>query len=209
MKKIITILLAFAMLFAFVACDPVTDSKPPVNSNSGTGNNQTNKDPFANIASTLTVPVENLDDIDFTGTWDFMETYSENEEGNIISETNLGYVTVTNETASAIYTSMAVNFICKDDETYLSGKEYYASEETIENEWGPGSTATFNNATKTITIIAGPETLEEQSDETEITLFVDYLKNEFNTITTNENKTALQFSYVEEGFSMSFILIKR
>ena len=150
--------------------------------------------------------IEQLGDIVFIELPEVGTEYSKNEEGNIFSEINLGYVTVTNETASAIYTSMVVNFICKDDETYLNGKEYFASKETIENEWGPGSTATFNNATKTITIIAGPETLEEESDEIEITSFVNYLKNNFDTITTNESKTA--FKFTSKG-DYTFTYIKR
>ena len=73
MKKILTILLAVAMIFTFIACDQPTGGKDPVN-NSGSGNNQSNQDPFVAIQSTLTEKVESPDEINWDGTWDFVST---------------------------------------------------------------------------------------------------------------------------------------
>ena len=215
MKKIITILLTAAMLFAFVACAPVTDSKPPVDNNSGTGNNQTNKDPFSNIASTLTIPVTNLDDIDFTGTWDFMKDQillDSDSSGHSIAQ---GYKTITEDKVSTTY-------------TYWSGTATYVKEEDYEEEKAArkelmeqykDSFFQFDDEKKSITDILEKDALKdlyyEESFDDFLYSFHSYEDRNI-TITTNETKTALKIDtvYYEpeiEGYSNteSGILIKR
>lgn len=203
MKKIITILLAFAMLFAFIACDPVTDSKPPVDNNSGTGNNQTNKDPFANIASTLTVPVENLDDIDFTGTWDFMENMEYNDpELSSMKLTQKGYVIVAEDKVTITY-------------TYLCGENSFVLEEDYlefkaENENAPENyyqSIKFDDANKTVIAIGGKGALGEMSGESSLDEFLEYLSlDAADSVKANEAKTAFKADFGDEGY---YIYIKR
>ena len=194
MKKIITILLAFAMFFVFVACDPVTD-----------GN-----DPFANIEETLTIPVTSLEDFDFTGTWDFINISSFKDSFESGCKSEKGYITIIDgkTTSTFTYFDTFLNFVSEED--YEEQKTYL--QEFPENSF---ELLRFDDKNMTITVVASPEYLKSMNYESTLEEFINILydNDSFDGITTNEAKTVLKFSFNrnEENVtsSDSMIWVKR
>ena len=182
MKKIITILLAAAIILTFVACAPVTD-----------GNITDGNDPFANIEETLTIPVTSLEDFDFTGTWDFICISSYNtgsfESG---SQTEKGYITIIDGKMTSTYTyfDTFINFV--SEEEYEEQKTYL--QEFPENSF---ELLKFDDKNMTITVVASPESLKSMNYESTLEEFINILydNDSFDGITTNEAKTVLKFSF--------------
>lgn len=195
MKKLITILLAFAMLFAFVACDTGT---------SGGNTPDINFDQFDEIASTLTIPVTNLDDIDLTGTWDFMEVMTGNVEYGSFKQTRKGYVIVAEDKVTMTYTYADAFWSFVLEEDYLGYKA--ASENAPENYY---QSIKFDDANKTSTAIAGKGALDEMNLDSEGSLvgFLEYLSlDAADSVKANEAKTAFKADFGDEGY---YIYTKR
>ena len=194
MKKIITILLTFAMFFVFVACDPVTDGD----------------DPFANIEETLTIPVTSLEDFDFTGTWDFIEISSYKDSFESGSKTENGYITI-------IDGKMTFTFTYFDTFFNFVSEEAYEEQKTDLQEFPENSfeLLKFDDKNMTITVVASPEYLKSMNYESTLEEFINILydNDSFDVITTNEAKTVLKFSFNrnEENHtsSDSMIWVKR
>ena len=228
MKKIITILLAFAMFFVFVACDPVTGGKDPIN-NSETGNNlpstDTNQpstdeikdptednnseeinDPFANIEETLTIPVTSLEDFDFTGTWDFIEISPAKDSFGSYCKTEKGYITITDGKVTFTLTYFDTFFNFVSEEAYKEQKT--SLQEFPENSFEP---LKFDDKNMTITAVASPEFLKSMNYESTLEEFINILydNDSYDGITTNESKTAFKADFGDEDYSSTLIYIKR
>lgn len=199
MKKIITILLAAAIILTFVACAPVTD-----------GNVTDENDPFANIEETLTIPVTSLEDFDFTGTWDFINISSFKDSFESGCKTEKGYITIIDGkmTSTFTYFDTFLNFVSEED--YEEQKTYL--QEFPENSF---ELLKFDDKNMTITVVASPEYLKSMNYESTLEEFINILydNDSFDGITTNEAKTVLKFSFNtnEENVtsSDSMIWVKR
>lgn len=161
-------------------------------------------DPFASIESTLTVPVENLDDFDFTGTWDFIRTVSDEDE----YETHKGYITIIEDKVTLTPTYV-------DDYAFFGTEEAYEEAKSSMSKFPENyfQSIKFDDKNMTITIVGGPAALESVSGEWTLEdFFVDYL-NWFDETTTNEAKSAIKFTIIkiEETYtySQNFVLVKR
>lgn len=181
MKKIITILLAAAIILTFVACAPVTD-----------GNITDENDPFANIEETLTIPVTSLEDFDFTGTWDVIEISSYKDSFGAYCKTEKGYITIIDGkmTSIATYFDTFFNFV---------SEEAYKEQKTCLQEFPENSfeLLKFDDKNMTITAVASPEYLKSMNYESTLEEFINILydNDSFDGITTNEAKTVLKFSF--------------
>ena len=202
MKKILTILLAVAMIFTFIACDQPTGGKDPVN-NSGSENNQSNQDPFVAIQSTLTEKVESPDEINWDGTWDFVNTVIEIEDDlGTYTSTITGFFIAKGNNLTQTITSCIETYQFEHEEDYL----YYKAEIEADPEDGYYESADFNN--EKLTIVTKAKIDESKSTE-------DFpLEELFDTfsgceIKTNSAKTAVKVSFSEEDYCGSIILIKR
>lgn len=199
MKKIITILLAAAIILTFVACAPVTD-----------GNITDENDPFANIEETLTIPVTSLEDFDFTGTWDFIVISPYKDSFGSYCKTEKGYRTIIGGkmTITLTYFDTFFNFV--SEEAYEEQKTYL--QESPENSF---ELLKFDDKNMTITAVASPEYLKGSGYEETLEEFINSLYNNesFDGITTNEAKTVLKFSYIRneenDTSSDSHIWVKR
>ena len=154
MKKIISILLAAAIILTFVACAPVT------NGNITDGNITDENDPFANIEETLTIPVTSLEDFDFTGTWDFINISSYKASFESGSKTEKGYITIIDGkmTSTFTYFDTFLNFVSEED--YEEQKTYL--QEFPENSF---ELVKFDDKNMTITVVASPEYLKSMNFE--------------------------------------------
>ena len=198
MKKIITILLAAAIILTFVACAPVTD-----------GNITDGNDPFANIEETLTIPVTSLEDFDFTGTWDFINISSYKDSFESGSKTEKGYITIIDGKMTSTFTYFDTFFNFVSEEAYEEQKT--SLQESPENSF---ELLKFDDKNMTITAVASPEFLKSMNYESTLEEFINILydNDSFDGITTNEAKTVLKFSYIrneENDTSDSHIWVKR
>lgn len=197
MKKIITILLAAAIILTFVACAPVTD-----------GNITDENDPFANIEETLTIPVTSLEDFDFTGTWDFIEISSYKDSFESGSKTEKGYITIIDGKMTSTFTYFDTFFNFVSEEAYEEQKT--SLQEFPENSF---ELLKFDDKNMTITAVASPEFLKSMNYESTLEEFLNNLYDNDYGITTNEAKTVLKFSSNrnEENYTSnnSLIWVKR
>ena len=224
MKKIITILLAVAIILTFVACAPVTDGNI-TNENVTDGNitdgnitdgNITNEnvtdgnDPFANIEETLTIPVTSLEDFDFTGTWDFINISSYKGSFESGGKTEKGYITIIDGKMTSTFTYFDTFFNFVSEEAYEEQKTYL--QEFPENSF---ELLKIDDNNMTITVVASPEYLKSMNYESTLEEFINILydNDSFDGITTNEAKTVLKFSFntneENDTSSGSMIWVKR
>lgn len=192
MKKIITILLAAAIILTFVACAPVTD-----------GNITDGNDPFANIEETLTIPVTSLEDFDFTGTWDFIDISSYKDSFESGSKTEKGYITIIDGKMTSTFTYFDTFFNFVSEEAYKEQKT--SLQEFPENSF---ELLKFDDKNMTITAVASPEFLESMNYESTLEEFINILydNESFDGITTNEAQTAFKADFGDEDY---IIYIKR
>lgn len=168
-----------------------------------------NNDPFANIESTLTVPVENLDDIDFTGTWDFMQIrIASDPEIKALKQTEKGYITVEEDKVTQTFTYIDVFWIFVSEEEYIEMKS--DTEDEPENYYQSYS---FDDEKLTISAIAGKGVLDDfNEDDIPLETFLDNLTQESlslalaDSVTTNESKTSFKADFGDNGY---YIYIKR
>lgn len=204
MKKIITILLAAAIILTFVACAPVTDGNI-TDENVSDGN-----DPFANIEETLTIPVTSLEDFDFTGTWDFIEISPAKDSFGSYCKTEKGYITIIDGKMTSTFTYFDTFFNFVSEEAYKEQKT--SLQEFPENSF---ELLKFDDKNMTITVVASPEYLKSMNYESTLEEFINILydNESFDGITTNEAKTVLKFSYIRneenDTSSDSHIWVKR
>lgn len=199
MKKIITILLAAAIILTFVACAPVTD-----------GNITDENDPFANIEETLTIPVTSLEDFDFTGTWDVINISSYKDSFESGSKTEKGYITIIDGKMTSTFTYFDTFLIFVSEEDYEEQKT--SLQEFPENSF---ELLKFDDKNMTVTVVASPEYLKSMNYESTLEELINtlYDNDSFDGITTNEAKTVLKFSFnrneENDTSSDSMIWVKR
>lgn len=219
MKKIITILLAAAMILTFVACDPVTDSKPPVDNNpptentppvdnngSSTDENQTpegSKDPFIIVEETLIQRVLDAQAFDLSGIWDFEYKYNDSDDEVESFEYGKGYMTVEDGIVKETCTYYEQIVKSKSPEAFNELKEELDGYLDYYKDWD----IKIDDTNLTITLTTTNETaLEEMYEETLLELFLDkYLIN----ARTNESRTAFKYGTNDTDYTYSYTFIKQ